>query len=186
MSKNLPPIILPVKEASEPSLLFRFLNCDFFSAIFSFTNSDTMSATTAADPENLSRYNLITTVYKQHVTKFKILEPYRQLKLAMKNMQDEYLESRDNNAYTRYNQMIHMIQEVVLLERQYWKNVQIPSQEKLEPSNAYVLKIISLLDDKTNQTPVTKTNGIASFFGPKTINVTPSTKYQNSLEKIRG
>uniref|UniRef100_A0A914QPU4 Uncharacterized protein n=1 Tax=Panagrolaimus davidi TaxID=227884 RepID=A0A914QPU4_9BILA len=36
-----------------------------------------------------------------------------------------------------------------------------------------------------NQPPVTKTNGIASFFGPKTINVAPSTKYQNLLEKIR-
>lgn len=60
-----------------------------------------------------SRDQLISTVYKQHRARHRMLEPYRRLKNALKKLQDEYLESKEHkNLLTRYTQMQHMIHEV--------------------------------------------------------------------------
>lgn len=60
-----------------------------------------------------SRDGLITTVYKLRRTHVRILEPYRRLKNALKKMQDEYLQSKENNLVARYSKFDHMIREVI-------------------------------------------------------------------------
>uniref|UniRef100_A0AC34FGI0 Uncharacterized protein n=1 Tax=Panagrolaimus sp. ES5 TaxID=591445 RepID=A0AC34FGI0_9BILA len=158
---------------------------DMFNVLFSLAKDNNASSTPVASPGSSNRENLITTVYKQHRTRAKILEPYRRLKNALKNMQDEYLQSKDNNVFLRYNNMKHMIHEVILLEKQYWQLVDIPPQEVSESPNTYVLKIINLLDEKGGQPPAIKSGGIASLLGATMINVADRTKDQNLHEQIR-
>uniref|UniRef100_A0AC35FLD9 Uncharacterized protein n=1 Tax=Panagrolaimus sp. PS1159 TaxID=55785 RepID=A0AC35FLD9_9BILA len=158
---------------------------DMFNVLFSLAKDNNASSTPIASPGSSNRENLITTVYKQHRTRAKILEPYRRLKNALKNMQDEYLQSKDNNVFLRYNNMKHMIHEVILLEKQYWQLVDIPPQEVSESPNTYVLKIINLLDEKGGQPPAIKSGGIAALLGAQMINVTDRTKDQNLHEQIR-
>ncbi|VDM26837.1 unnamed protein product [Toxocara canis] len=59
-----------------------------------------------------SRDHLINTVYKQHRLRQRILEPYRRIKNALKKMQDEYAQSKEDNLFARYMRMQHMIHEV--------------------------------------------------------------------------
>uniref|UniRef100_A0A7E4UZB7 GED domain-containing protein n=1 Tax=Panagrellus redivivus TaxID=6233 RepID=A0A7E4UZB7_PANRE len=157
---------------------------DMFNVLFSLAKDGGSSAVPVASPGSSSRDNLIATVYKQLKTRAKILEPYRRLKNALKNLQDEYLQSKDNNVFMRYSRMQHMIHEVILLEKQYWQLVDIPAQEISESPNAYVFKVMSLLEERSSQPPP-KTGGIASLLGATMLNVADKTKDQNLYEQIR-
>jgi len=156
-----------------------------FNVLFSLAKENGSASGPVTSPGNSSRDNLIMTVFKQHRTRAKILEPYRRLKNALKTMQDEYLLSKDNNFFMRYARMQAMIHEVIRLEKQYWQLVDIPPQEISESPNAYVLKIMNLLDEKGGQQPI-KTGGIASLLGATMLNVAEKTKDQNLYEQIRG
>ncbi|KAI1715610.1 hypothetical protein DdX_07931 [Ditylenchus destructor] len=159
---------------------------DMFNVFFSLAKDNIPTASTSTIPfsGNSSRDQLISTVYKQHRARHRMLEPYRRLKNALKKLQDEYLESKEHkNLLTRYTQMQHMIHEVVLLEKQYWQLIDIPQQEISETPNAYVLRIVSFLDEKSHQPPP-KPGAIASLLGT-TVAAAERTKDQSLYDAIR-
>uniref|UniRef100_A0AC34QTK9 Uncharacterized protein n=1 Tax=Panagrolaimus sp. JU765 TaxID=591449 RepID=A0AC34QTK9_9BILA len=158
---------------------------DMFNVLFSLAKDNSSTTGPLITSGSSSRDNLIQTVYKQYRTRAKILEPYRRLKNALKTMQDEYLQSKDNNVFMRYSRMQHMIHEVIRLEKQYWQLLDLPAQEISESPNSYVQKIMDLLDEKGGQQPP-KTGGIASLLGATMMNVAEKTKDQNLYEQIRG
>uniref|UniRef100_A0A915DDY2 Uncharacterized protein n=1 Tax=Ditylenchus dipsaci TaxID=166011 RepID=A0A915DDY2_9BILA len=160
---------------------------DMFNVFFSLAkdNIPTNTANNISFAGSSTRDQLISTVYKQHRARQRMLEPYRRLKNALKKMQDEYLESKEHNLFMRYSRLQHMIQEVVLLEQQYWQLIDIPQQEISETPNAYVLRIVNLLDEKSCQPQPVKTGAIASLLGT-TIAVAERTKDQSLYDLIRG
>jgi hypothetical protein len=89
---------------------------EMFNVLFSLAK-DTSNAngSPVASPASSSRDGLITTVYKLHRTRARILEPYRRLKRAIIKMQDEYLQSKEHNIFVRYSNLQHMIREVILI-----------------------------------------------------------------------
>ncbi|KIH68254.1 hypothetical protein ANCDUO_01411 [Ancylostoma duodenale] len=59
-----------------------------------------------------SRDNLINTVYKLHRTRLRILEPYRKLKNALKQLQEDYLKSKDANPIMRYMKLQQSVRDI--------------------------------------------------------------------------
>ncbi|RCN30130.1 hypothetical protein ANCCAN_24100 [Ancylostoma caninum] len=92
-----------------------------------------------------SRDNLINTVYKLHRTRIRILEPYRKLKNALKQLQEDYLKSKDANPIMRYMKLQQSVRDVVIMEKQYWKLLDLPSQDGAEDSNDYVVRFVTVM-----------------------------------------
>jgi hypothetical protein len=65
---------------------------------------------------------------------------YKRLRNAIKQMAEEYAQSKQQNLLMRYTHMQKMIHEVVQLERQYWQMIDIPAQAISETPQAYVLR----------------------------------------------
>ncbi|KAI6175866.1 hypothetical protein M3Y97_00736600 [Aphelenchoides bicaudatus] len=158
---------------------------EMFNVLYALAR-DTSSANGSpiASPASSSRDGLITTVYKLHRTRARILEPYRRLKRAIIKMQDEYLQSKENNIFVRYSKMQQSILEVVMLEKQYWTLINVPQQEPSENQMNYVLRVVNLLEERGPAYPVIKTGGIASLLGA-TLNIAEKTKDQNTYEAIK-
>ncbi|KHN86747.1 hypothetical protein Tcan_07015 [Toxocara canis] len=117
-----------------------------FNVLFSLAK-DGSSQSPCASPGNSSRDHLINTVYKQHRLRQRILEPYRRIKNALKKMQDEYAQSKEDNLFARYMRMQHMIHEVTILEKQYWQLLDVPGPGASEPATDYVRRVMEILDD---------------------------------------
>ncbi|KAJ1349220.1 hypothetical protein KIN20_004693 [Parelaphostrongylus tenuis] len=90
-------------------------------------------------PQGSGRDNLINTVYKLLRTRQRILEPYRTLKNALKQLQEDYLKSKDANPITRYMKLQQSVRDVIIIEKQYWKLLDIPKQDGNEEPNDYVV-----------------------------------------------
>uniref|UniRef100_A0A914BYX3 Uncharacterized protein n=2 Tax=Acrobeloides nanus TaxID=290746 RepID=A0A914BYX3_9BILA len=153
-----------------------------FNVLISLAKDGTSNGTSLVSQGTSNRDTLIMTVYKQYRTRQRILEPYRRLKNALKHLQEEYYESKENNLFMRYARLQHMIREVIMLEKQYWQLIEIPQMEVHETPNAYVQRIMILLDEKGSQ-PV-KSGGIASLLSA-TMNITDKTKDQGLYDTIR-
>ncbi|UMM27403.1 hypothetical protein L5515_010706 [Caenorhabditis briggsae] len=107
-------------------------------------------------PAKTSRDTLITTAYRLHRTRWRILEPYRRIKNSLKKLQEDYLKSKEANALMRYVKLGQSVREVAMLEKQYWKLLNIPAQDPTEDANCYVVKIIELLEETPTQLPPTR------------------------------
>ncbi|KAK0398772.1 hypothetical protein QR680_002748 [Steinernema hermaphroditum] len=165
----------------------RLSNCvtvaeEMFNVLFSLAKDGSSTGTPVASPGSSSRDNLIKTVCLQHRSRQKILDPYRRIKNALKKMQDDYLLSREKNLFVRYLRMQHMICEVIILEKQYWQLLDLPTQEISEAPNDYVIRIITMLDERSGQ-PV-KVGGIASLLGT-TMNIAEKTKDQTLITAVK-
>ncbi|VDK60895.1 unnamed protein product [Anisakis simplex] len=117
-----------------------------FNVLFSLA-SDGGSQSPCASPGSSSRDHLLNTVYKQHRLRQRVLEPYRRIKNALKKMQTEYSQSKENNMFARYMRMQSMIHEVTILEKQYWQLLDIPGPGASEPATDYVIRVMEILDD---------------------------------------
>ncbi|CAD5226626.1 unnamed protein product [Bursaphelenchus xylophilus] len=170
-----------IAQTASNSGLYRFFKREMFNVLFSLAKDNVGPGTPVSSPASSSRDGLVATVYKQYRTRAKLLEPYRRIKNALKKMQDDYSEAKDHNIFLRYTHMQHMVHEVVLLEKQYWQLIDVPPHEVSETPNSYVLRVMTLLDEKSN---VVKSGGIASLLGT-TINIAEKTKDQSFYENIR-
>ncbi|CAD6192863.1 unnamed protein product [Caenorhabditis auriculariae] len=103
-----------------------------------------------------SRDTLINTAYKLHRTRCRILEPYRRLKNGLKELQDDYLKSKEANALMRYVKLGQSVREITLLEKQYWKLLNIPPQDGSEEVIPYVERIANLLEETPISLPPTR------------------------------
>ena len=66
-----------------------------------------------ADP---GRDNALQQVYKTHRTKTQVSDAYRKVKNALKNMGDEYVNSKDtHNVLSRYTMLKKMVKAVSLI-----------------------------------------------------------------------
>ncbi|TMS38375.1 hypothetical protein L596_005114 [Steinernema carpocapsae] len=155
---------------------------EMFNVLFSLAKESSTVGTPVASPGCSSRDNLVKTVCLQHRSRQKLLDPYRRVKNALKNMQDDYLLSREKNVFLRYMRMQHMICEVIILEKQYWQLLDIPMQEISETPNDYVIRIMQMLDERSGQ-PV-KVGGIASLLGT-TVSMAEKTKDQNLYSAVK-
>uniref|UniRef100_A0A0K0EXA5 Uncharacterized protein n=1 Tax=Strongyloides venezuelensis TaxID=75913 RepID=A0A0K0EXA5_STRVS len=139
------------------------------SAILNIGKDSSNTTKLTSQPEGSSRDELIYTVFKQFCTKGRILDAYKRLKNGLKTMQNSYLQSKDENIFTRYPKLQNMVHEVVLLEKQYWQLLDIPNFEVSESPNEYVLRIISIFDKKN--TAPQKSIGISSLLGATIGNI---------------
>ncbi|CAD5219106.1 unnamed protein product [Bursaphelenchus okinawaensis] len=172
-----------IAQTASNSGLYRFFKKEMFNVLFSLAKDNASPGTPVSSPASSSRDGLVATVYKQYRTRARLLEPYRRIKNALKNMQEEYVASKEHNLFLRYTHMQHMVHEVILLEKQYWQLIDVPQHEVSETPNSYVLRVMTLLDQKSNSSAV-KTGGIASLLGT-TINIAEKTKDQSFYEDIR-
>ena len=80
-------------------------------------------------------------MFKQHKTRSQVLDAYRKVKQALKNMGDEYVTSKETkNIFVRYGHLRRMVKNVVILERQYWSLIDVPKQELKESEADYVTR----------------------------------------------
>ncbi|CAJ0572466.1 unnamed protein product, partial [Mesorhabditis spiculigera] len=128
------------------------------------------------------RENLVQSVCKQHRARNKILEPYRRLKNALKALQDEYTHSKDTNAIQRYIRLQHAVRDVAVLEKQYWKLLEIPPQEGEDPAE-YVVKVVTSLEQQ-NGAPAPAKGGIGALLG-STVLARTGDGTQEIMERVR-
>ncbi|CAJ0936805.1 unnamed protein product, partial [Mesorhabditis belari] len=129
------------------------------------------------------RENLIQSLLKQHRARNKILEPYRRLKNALKVLQDEYLHSKDANPIQRYLRCCHAVRDVVVIEKQYWKLLEIPAQEGEDPSE-YVVKVVTSLEQQSGNQTAPK-GGIGALLGSSVMGRPEGRTDQEITERIR-
>uniref|UniRef100_A0A0R3S190 NR LBD domain-containing protein n=1 Tax=Elaeophora elaphi TaxID=1147741 RepID=A0A0R3S190_9BILA len=113
------------------------------------------------------RKNLLNIVYKQHCTKQRVNESYRKLKNAFKKLHDDYLHIKGRNIFTKYMQMQQMICEVIILEKQYWQLINVPTPEPSEAVKDYVTRVMELVN--VTQLGQIRRSGIATLLGVTTI-----------------
>ncbi|VDM61121.1 unnamed protein product [Angiostrongylus costaricensis] len=130
-----------------------------------------------------SRDNLINTVYKLHRTRQRILEPYRLLKNALKQLQEDYLQSKAANPIMRYMKLQQSVRDVIIIEKQYWKLVDLPKQNGAEESNDYVVRIVELLEETT---PRQLAAGIGALLSATVGRSTEVRLDQNLYDSIKG
>ncbi|CAI4228343.1 unnamed protein product [Auanema sp. JU1783] len=150
-----------------------------FNILLSMAKDGSSDVPTFVTPGRSSRDNMINTVYKLHRTRGRILEPYRRLKNGLKKLQDDYLKGKDDNPILRYMKLQQSVREVVMLEKQYWKLLDIPLQDGGEESNEYVVKVIQLLED-SNSAAVPAT-GIGALLSSTMMGRVTETKLDQSL-----
>ncbi|PAV70419.1 hypothetical protein WR25_06450 [Diploscapter pachys] len=134
---------------------------------------------TFATPGRTSRDNLINTVYKLHRTRLRILDPYRRLKNSLKQLQDDYLKSKEANPIMRYMKLSASVREVAIIEKQYWKYLAIPAQEGSEDPNSYVVRVIQLLED--NSSASVPSTGIGALLSSTMIGKATSSQVDQAL-----
>lgn len=126
---------------------------NFFSDMFNVFLSLAKEGANGALPLGSSnnKEQLVMAVYRQYRAKKRLMEPYNRLRNAIKHMQEEYAQSKQQNLLVRYTHMQKIIHEVIQLERQYWQLIDIPAQAISETPQAYVLRIAELLDEQRSQ-----------------------------------
>ncbi|KAK6055122.1 hypothetical protein COOONC_07374 [Cooperia oncophora] len=85
-----------------------------FNILLSMAKEGSSDCPQFTTPGRSGRDNLINTVYKLHRTRLRILEPYRKLKNALKQLQDEYLKSKGTNPIMRYMRLQQSVRDVRL------------------------------------------------------------------------
>ncbi|KAK5965934.1 hypothetical protein GCK32_004791 [Trichostrongylus colubriformis] len=150
-----------------------------FNILLSMAKEGSSDCPQFTTPGRSSRDNLINTVYKLHRTRLRILEPYRKLKNALKQLQDDYLKSKGMNPIVRYMRLQQSVREVVVMEKQYWKLLDLPNQEGSEDSNEYVVRIIHLLEETSPCPP--SGGGIGALLSSTMMGRTMETRVDQSL-----
>ncbi|CAB3409356.1 unnamed protein product [Caenorhabditis bovis] len=158
-----------------------------FNIIMSMTKEGSSDGSQFISPSKTSRDSLISTLYRMHRTRWRILDPYRRLKNALKKLQEDYLKSKEANAIMRYVKLGQSVREVAMLEKQHWKLLNVPAQGATEEPNCYVLRIVELLEDSNTQLPPTRGIGalLQSTMGkPSESNV--DTALYDSIKSRKG
>ncbi|VDL63670.1 unnamed protein product [Nippostrongylus brasiliensis] len=150
-----------------------------FNILLSMAKEGSSECPQFTTPGRSSRDNLINTVYKLHRTRLRILEPYRKLKNALKQLQEDYLKSKSMNPIMRYMKLQQSVREVVIIEKQYWKLLDIPNQDGSEDSNEYVVRIIQLLEVTSPCPP--SGGGIGALLSSTMMGRTVETRVDQSL-----
>ncbi|CAJ0602982.1 unnamed protein product [Cylicocyclus nassatus] len=149
-----------------------------FNILLSMAKEGSSDCPQFTTPGRSSRDNLINTVYKLHRTRLRILEPYRKLKNALKQLQEDYLKSKEANPIMRYMKLQQSVREVVIMEKQYWKLLDIPAQDGAEESNDYVVRIIHLLEETSSAPP---SGGIGALLSSTMMGRNVETRVDQSL-----
>jgi len=138
------------------------------------------------------RDSALQLVYKQYRTRNQVLDSYRKVKTALKDMGDQYLASKDShNVITRYHCLKKMIKSVTIYEKQYWLLIDVPKQEMKESAADYVTRLIVHLEQRVanaNMTQNTSNNkdakGIHGLFGSAST-IAEKAKEQTLLEALK-
>ncbi|XP_013779575.2 uncharacterized protein LOC106464013 [Limulus polyphemus] len=105
----------------------------------------------AKSGRDIARYNaregaILTNERLRSVTN-KIGESYNKVKLSLTTMHERYETSKgERNILQRYATLKRMIKDVVQLDAQYWRLLEIPKQELHEQVNVYVLRACAALE----------------------------------------
>ncbi|KJH48515.1 hypothetical protein DICVIV_05365 [Dictyocaulus viviparus] len=91
---------------------------------------------------------------------FKYPKIFRKLKNALKQLQEDYLKSKDSNPIMRYMKLQQSVRDVIMVEKQYWKQIDLPSQDATEETNEYVARIVQQLEQMEPRPP---TQGIGAL-----------------------
>lgn len=99
-----------------------------------------------------TKEEVIETNERLRAVRVRLEDSYDIAKKALVNLMAKYAESKSiRNFITRYGELKNMIKEVIRLETEYWKLVDIPKQEKQETVPAFVLRACALME-KTQKT----------------------------------
>ncbi|XGW28537.1 hypothetical protein V3C99_008369 [Haemonchus contortus] len=150
-----------------------------FNILLSMAKEGSSDCPQFTTPGRSSRDNLINTVYKLHRTRLRILEPYRKLKNALKQLQEDYLKSKGTNPIVRYMRLQQSVRDVVIMEKQYWKLLDLPNQEGAEDPNDYVVRIIHLLEETSPCPP--PSGGIGALLSSTMMGRSMETRVDQSL-----
>ncbi|KHJ86965.1 hypothetical protein OESDEN_13270, partial [Oesophagostomum dentatum] len=103
---------------------------------------------------------------------------YRKLKNALKQLQEDYLKSKEANPIMRYMKLQQSVREVIVMEKQYWKLLDLPNQDGAEDSNDYVVRIIQLLEETS---PAPPSGGIGALLSSTMMGRSVETRVDQSL-----
>ncbi|KAF7631075.1 hypothetical protein Mgra_00008665 [Meloidogyne graminicola] len=133
-----------------------------------------------------NKEQLTIAVYKEYRATSRLAEPYKRLKNAIKQMENEYLKSKQHNLIIRYMRMQKMIYELIQVEREYWLMVDIPAQAISETPQEYALRIANLIDEQYNRNESTpKQGGAISQLLGATICIAERAKGSTLLNSLR-
>ncbi|KHJ78283.1 hypothetical protein OESDEN_22097 [Oesophagostomum dentatum] len=78
----------------------------------------------------------------------------------------------------RYMKLQQSVREVIVMEKQYWKLLDLPNQDGAEDSNDYVVRIIQLLEETS---PAPPSGGIGALLSSTMMGRSVETRVDQSL-----
>ncbi|KAI5702602.1 hypothetical protein M8J75_001989 [Diaphorina citri] len=125
-------------------------NCTRVNLVGKFTQSVRRIVQDVKDEGTASgqtKEEVIETNERLRAVRVRLEDSYDIAKKALVNLMTKYAESKSiRNFITRYGELKNMIKEVIRLETEYWKLVDIPKQEKQETVPAFVLRACAIME----------------------------------------
>uniref|UniRef100_A0A1I8B302 Uncharacterized protein n=1 Tax=Meloidogyne hapla TaxID=6305 RepID=A0A1I8B302_MELHA len=136
----------------------------------------------------INKEQLLLALIKQQRAKSRLVDSYKLLQNAIKQMKEEYIKSKKQNLIGRYLNMQRMIFNLIQVERQYWQMYDIPTQAISETPFDYVIRISELLAEKnikSNSTMFTKPGGTITQLLGASISIAERTKDASICNLLR-